>query len=88
MDPVVVRAALERFGIDNFPTRTYTVNVLRLNSDYSFLYCTTEATRTIFKELLAESKDTNVAQPNQPDCSMKTMADTAVIKLSIKTLVD
>ena len=88
MDPAVVRSALERFGIDHFSTRTYIVNVLRLDSADSFIDCTTEVTIIIFKELRAESKDTNVAQPNQPDCSMKMMSDIDVITLSIKTLVD
>ena len=88
MDPAVVRYALERFGIDHFPMQTYIVNVLRLNSADSFLYCATEVNRKIFKELHAASKDTNVAQPNQPDCSMKTMAAISVITFSTKTLVD
>ena len=61
MDPAVVRAALERFGIDHLPTRTYIVNVLRLDSADSFLDCTTEVNRTIFKELRSASKVTNVA---------------------------
>ena len=64
MDPAIFRAALERFRIDHFPTRTYINNVLRLNGTDSFLDCTTEVIRTIFKELHASSKDTNVAQPN------------------------
>ena len=88
MDPTVVRSELERFGSDNFPTRTYIVNVLRLNIADSFLDYTTEITRTIFNELCAESKDTDVTQPNQPNCSMKIMAAIAAIRLSIKNLVD
>ena len=32
MDPAVFRAALERFGIDHFPTQTYILNVLHLDS--------------------------------------------------------
>ena len=88
MDPAVVRAALERFGIDHLPTRTYIVNVLRLDIADSFLDCTTEVTRTIFKGLCAASKDNNVSQPNRPDFSTRTMAVITVITLSIKTLVD
>ena len=88
MYPAAVRSALERFGIDHLPTWTYIVNVLRLDSADLFLDCTTEVSRTIFKELCAASKDTNVAQPNQSDCPMKAMAAIAVITLSIKTLVD
>ena len=88
MDHAVVRAALERFGIDHFTTRTYIVNVLRLNSADSFLDSTTEVTRKISKELCAASKDTGVAPPNRPDCSMKTMTAISVIKFSIKILVN
>ena len=88
MDPAVVRAAFERFGIDHFSTRTHIVNVLRLNSADSFIDCTTEVNITLFKELLTASKDTNAAQPNRLDCSMKTIAAIDVITLSIKTLVD
>ena len=88
MDPAVVRAALERFGIDHLPTRTYIFNFLRLDSAGSFLDCTTKVTIIIPKELRAASKDTNVAEANRPDCSMKTMAAIDVITFSIKTLVD
>ena len=88
MDPAVVRSALERFVIDHFPTQTYIVNVLCLDSAGSFLDCTTEVTRKIFKELRVTYKDTNFAQPNRPDCSMNTMVAIAVITLSIKTLMD
>ena len=87
MDPAFVRAALERFGIDHFPTRTYIINVICLESADSFLDCTTEVTRKIFKELRAASKDNIVAQPNRPECSMKTISAIDVITLSIKTLV-
>ena len=69
-------------------TWTYIVNVLCLDSADPFLDCATEVTRKIFKELCAASKDTNAAQPNRLDFSMKTMAAIAVITLSIKTLVD
>ena len=88
MDPEVVRAALERFGIDHLTTQTYIVNLLHLDSADSFLDCTTEVTRKISKELCAASKDTNVAQPNRPDCSMKTITAISVITFSIKALVD
>ena len=88
MAPTIVRAKLERFGIYHLPTRTYIVNVLSLDSADSFLDFTKEVTRTISKKLRAASKDTNAAQHNQPGCSMKTMADIAVITLFIKTPVD
>ena len=88
MYPAVVKAALERFGIENFPTRTYIVNVLFLDSADLFLYCTIEVIRTIFKEICEASRDTNVAQANGPDFSMKTMEYITVITLSIKSLVD
>ena len=88
MDPAIDIFVLERFGIDRFPTRTYIVNLPCLNRADSFLDCTTEVNRTIFKEMCAASKDTDAAEANRTDFSMKTMTDITVITFSIKTLVD
>ena len=38
--------------------------------------------------MCAASKDTDAAEANRTDFSMKTMTDITVIKFSIKTLVD